>query len=126
MATFSCGGTNIENTCLNESGSGVTTVLVSLLDNSATPVYIPTVNNVGSYMLLVAPLVSLGATANFAASNANSVFAGSAARLTNSPSPSIEEIDIVWNAGAPIALYHSVLKAGGTGALITYRVLIIH
>ena len=129
MAQISCGGgISVTGSCMSGSGgsgTGGTVVQVSLPDNAATPVSIPSTNTVGSYMLLVQPLTYPGATANFVASNADSGFAGSVARLTNSPSPTLEEIDITWTAGNSVQLYHSVTKGGGTGALITYRVLIV-
>ena len=127
MAQVSCGaGVSVVNVCMGSgSGSGSIVVQVSLPDNAMTPVNIPTVGNMGSYILLVNPSIFPGASATFNASKSDSSFAGSAARITNSPSPTVEEIDIVWSAGNPIQLFHSILKAGGTGALITYKVKII-
>jgi hypothetical protein len=123
--TSCCSSVSVVGVCLGEGGgTGGTIVLVSIPDNASTPANIPTVKIVGSYMLLVQPLTFPGACATFMASNADSGFAGSVARITNSPSPTDEEIDITWVAGNPIELYHSVVKTGGTGALITYRVLI--
>jgi len=124
MAQVSCGGNiSVVNTCLSSGGGNV--VQVSLPDNATTPVAIPKINTVGSYTLLVQPLNYPGATANFMAANSSSSLSGSVARITNATSPTGEEIDITWTAGNPINLYHSVTKTGGTGALITYRVLII-
>jgi hypothetical protein len=128
MSQVSCGsGVSVFNTCLSGGGSGTggIVVQVSLPDNAATQVAIPTVNASGSYMFLVQPVTFPGATANFVAANSDVTLAGSVARLTNAASPTSEEIDITWIAGNPVSLYHSVLKAGGTGALITYRVLIV-
>jgi hypothetical protein len=128
MSQVSCGsGVSVVNTCLSSGGSDTssTVVLVSLPDNAMTSVVIPKVKLVGSYMLLVQPLSYPGATANFMAANSDPSLSGSVARITNAASPTSEEIDITWIAGNPINLYHSVIKAGGTGALITYRVLIV-
>jgi hypothetical protein len=127
MSQVSCGsGISVFNTCMsNASGSVSTIVQVSLPDNAATQVAIPTVNAIGSYMFLVQPVTFPGATANFVAANSDVTLAGSVARLTNASSPTGEELDITWIAGNSVSLYHSVFKVGGTGALINYRVLII-
>lgn len=124
-----CGGgkLSVGNECVGSGGGGGgggESVVVYLLDNAMTPVDIPITDDQGSYFLVVVPVNFPGATATFAASNSSPATAGSVARVTNSPSPTNEEIDITWTIGNVVQLFHSVVKTGGTGALIPYLVTV--
>jgi len=95
------------------------------VDNSLSYVNIGSTDQQASYFIVVEPVVFPGATATFAVSSGSPGFAGSVARITSSPSSTNEEVDIQWPADSPVQIQHSVVKTGGIGDLIPYRVRII-
>lgn len=107
-----------------ESGSGPSPVVqvVNLPDNAMTPINIPTTAMQGTYMLLVKSSNPDGAAATFMAACAYNAQGGSIARITSAPSITMETVNIAWPSNGVVQLYHDVLKAGGTGALIPYNV----
>jgi len=97
--------------------------IVTLIENSATPVNIENTSTRGAFFINVESVVNDGAAATFAASSRETAVAGSTVRLTNSPAaaPSSVQIDITYLANNKVQLYHSV--TGPTGAAIQYRVV---
>ena len=127
MASCSGGKLSVQNTC-DAGSSGFAPMCqedVLLPDNAMTEVPITETETQGSYLIIVTPNVTPGATAVFSASSGSPGVAGSVSRITSSPSPTSEEVDIVWNANETVSLYHSVTKAGGTGADISYCVRVV-
>jgi hypothetical protein len=99
------------------------TEIVTLIENSGTPVNIENTSTRGAFFISVESVVNDGAAATFAASSRETAVAGSTVRITNSPAaaPSSVEIDITYLANNKVQLFHSV--TGPTGAAIQYRVV---
>jgi hypothetical protein len=97
--------------------------IVTLIENSSTPVNIEATSTRGAFFINVESVVNDGAAATFSASSNETATAGSTVRFTNSPAaaPSSVEINITYLANNKVQLYHSV--TGPTGASIDYRVV---
>lgn len=97
--------------------------IVTLVENSSTPVNIESTSTRGAFFITVESVVINGAAATFSAASNETAVAGSTVRLTNSPAaaPSSVEIDITYLANNKVQLYHSV--TGPTAATIEYCVV---
>lgn len=97
--------------------------IVTLVENSSTPVNIEATSTRGAFFITVESVVVDGAAATFSAASNETAVAGSTVRLTNSPAaaPSSVEIDITYLANNKVQLYHSV--TGPTAANIEYCVV---
>jgi hypothetical protein len=97
--------------------------IVTLIENSSTPVNIEATSTRGAYFITVQSVVNDGAAATFAASSNEAAVAGTTTRFTNSAAaaPSSVEVDITYLANNKVQLYHSV--TGPTGASIQYLVV---
>lgn len=129
-STCTSGKVSVAGSCIGGGGGGSDNTFsnlstVYLTDNSTSFVNITDTEDHASYFIVVEPLILPGATATFAASSGSPGVAGSVARLTSSPSPTDEEIDVGWPADSSIQIQHSVVKSGGTADLIPYRVRIM-
>jgi hypothetical protein len=103
-------------------GGGGSSEIVSLLDNSTTGSNITATGQQGTYMVIVKSQSSNGAGAMFAATCGTDTNPGVIAKIVSAASSTNEEINMKWNANSVAQLYHSVVKTGGTGALINYDV----
>jgi len=103
-------------------GPGLSNEIVQLPDNLTTRVPIISMNNTGVYKILVEPQAILGAHATFDCSKTQDIIPGQTERLTNSPASTVERLKLDWLAGGPPTLYHSPVRTGGVGALISYKV----
>lgn len=99
------------------------TEIVTLIENSSTPVNIENTATRGAFFINAESVVNNGAAATYAASSRETAVAGSTVRFTNSPAaaPSSVEINITYLANNKVQLFHSV--TGPTGAAIQYRVV---
>lgn len=97
--------------------------IVTLIENSSTPVNIENTALRGAFFITVESVVNDGAAATFSASSREASVAGNTVRFTHSPAaaPSSVQINIVYLANNKVQLYHSV--TGPTGAAIEYRVV---
>jgi hypothetical protein len=113
---------HVNNLTLDGDITGLVEI-VTLIENSATPVNIENTDTRGAYFITVESVVNNGAAATFSASSNETAVAGNTVRITNSPAaaPSSVQIDIVYLANNKVQLYHSV--TGPTGAAIEYRVI---
>lgn len=121
-------GVNVSNGAL----TGVTTIngalppqsqILTLTDNSSTPVPLSTMRQRGVYLIIVNPTNGVAGSALFAASKVTGQV-GSVNRLVMAPGDRGERLDIAWPANGTPTLYYSRLPTGGTGAPISYSVTI--
>lgn len=98
---------------------------VSLPDNSPTPIKLAKSGKQGAFFFVVRGAAGDGAAAVFSCASAVDGEAGHVQRLSGAPAPKGEVIDARWNAGSNIELFHSKVRDGGDGSLLTYSVTII-
>lgn len=94
---------------------------ITLPDNATTAISLNTATMSGYYVVTVNPLVANGAFLTAVMALYNSSYINKPDYLLSS---SGESVGIKWVVGNPIQLYHATTKVGGTGAMITYNVLL--
>lgn len=113
------GNLAVDNLVVEGSITGLEEI-VCLQENNNTAQPITKSDLRGSYFIVVKSVADGGASATFSASKSNIASIGNTFRITSAAGSSGETIDIEWNAGEKINLYHSTL--GPSSNTLCYEV----
>jgi hypothetical protein len=119
---------NLETSYINGTAISLSdnvTETVNVIDNSGTPTIINNSSLRGSYLVVAQSTNATGACATFLVSKSGQTKSANIVRVTSSASATDEEIQISYNIGEKIGLYHETTKTNGSGSLISYNVKLI-
>ena len=99
---------------------GFKTVTFNLKDNDAVAYEFPGLKTRGCYEFIIESVVDNGAVYNYKICKSKATLDEYISFGIHQSSDSNEEVTIKWDANKPPAVYHKVLKTGGTGANVAY------
>ena len=99
---------------------GFKTVTFNLKDNDAVAYEFPGLKTRGCYEFIIESVVDNGAVYNYKICKSKATLDEYVAFGIHQSADSNEEITIKWDANKPPAVYHKVLKTGGSGVNIAY------
>ena len=116
--------------CGNIYSSAINSFQISMLSTSQTAQTLTSLNQTGSYMIIVSPTVTGNATATFMISkSAAAQTAGNVFRLTSSAGtlgtgPTYEELGVLWPATTQPQVYHAT-AGSQSSTTVTYNVRVV-
>ena len=99
---------------------GFKTVTFNLKDNDAVAYEFPGLKTRGCYEFIIESVVDNGAVYNYKICKSKATLDEYVAFGIHQSADSNEEITIKWDANKPPAVYHKVLKPGGSEVNIAY------
>ena len=99
---------------------GFKTVSFNLKDNDAVPYEFTGLKTRGCYEFIIESLVDNGAVYNYKICKSKATLDEYVSFGIHQAATTDEEITIKWDANKPPAVYHKVLKTGGTGVNVAY------
>jgi hypothetical protein len=111
-------------TYVRSSTYGITYGYIGVIDDGTLNATLPTTLT-GTYQILVESILADGCCVVFHAAKSTPGVGGALVRTISSAAATLELLNIRWNPGLPIQLYHSTPKFGATGAMIIYKFSLI-